>query len=63
VRKLEGFILSAHRAGAMDVAFKQMGRMVLEDMNLMIRGLPPVLCRRAERETVRRMRSKPVTRN
>lgn len=63
VRKLEGFILSAHRAGAMDVAFKQMGRIVLEDMNLMMRGLPPVLCRRAERETVRRMRSKPVTRN
>lgn len=63
VRKLEGFVLSAHRAGAMEVAFKQMGRMVLEDMGLMTRGLPPVVCRRAERETVRRMRSKPVTRN
>ncbi len=63
VRKLENFVLSAHRAGALDVAFKQMGRMVLEDMALVARGLPPVTCRRAERETVRRMRSKPVTRN
>lgn len=63
VRQLEGFILSAHRAGAMDVAFKQMGRMVLDDMNLLARGLPPVTCKRAERETVGRMRSKPVTRN
>ena len=63
VRSLEGFILSAHRAGALDAAFKQMGRMVLEDMELMTRGLPPVICRRAERETVKRMRSRPVSRN
>jgi phosphoglycerate dehydrogenase-like enzyme len=63
VRKLEGFILSAHRAGALDIAFKQMGKMVLDDLDLISRGLPPVTCRRAERETVRRMRSKPVSRN
>lgn len=63
VRKLEGFILSAHRAGALDIAFKQMGKMVLDDIGLMSRGLPPVSCRRAERETVLRMRSKPVSRN
>ncbi len=63
VRKLEGFILSAHRAGALDVAFKQMGRMVLDDMDLVTRDLPPMACRRAERESVRRMRSKPVSKN
>jgi phosphoglycerate dehydrogenase-like enzyme len=63
IRKLDGFVLSAHRAGAMDIAFRQMGRMVLEDMALIGNGLPPVRCRRAERETVRRMRSKPVARN
>ena len=63
VRGLDGFLLSAHRAGALDSAFKQMGAMVLDDMDLMMRGLPPVSCRRAERETVRRMRSKPVGRN
>jgi len=63
VRSLDNFILSAHRAGALDVAFKQMGRMVLDDMDLLDRGLPPLACKRAERETVGRMRSKPVTRN
>lgn len=63
VRGLAGFLRSAHRAGAMDVAFKRMGDMVLEDMALMDRGLPPMTCKRAERETVSRMRSKPVDRN
>jgi phosphoglycerate dehydrogenase-like enzyme len=63
VRTLPGFLRSAHRAGALDVAFKRMGDMVLEDMALMDRGLPPMRCKRAERETVSRMRSKPVDRN
>lgn len=63
VRTLPGFLRSAHRAGALDVAFKNMGSMVLEDMDLMDRGLPPMRCKRAERETVSRMRSKPVTTN
>lgn len=63
VRRLDGFIRSAHRAGALDVAFKQMGDMVLEDMDLMDRFLPPMRCKRAERETVSRMRSRPVDRN
>jgi len=63
VRRLSGFLRSAHRAGALDVAFKRMGDMVLEDMDLLDRGLPPMRCKRAERETVARMRSRPVTRN
>lgn len=62
-RSLPGLLLSAHRAGALDVAFKRMGEMVLADMDLLERGLPPNLCRRAERETVARMRSRPVSRN
>ncbi len=62
-RGLTGLIRSAHRAGAMDVAFKQMGDMVLEDMALMDKGLPPMRCKRAERETAQRMRSKPVDKN
>jgi phosphoglycerate dehydrogenase-like enzyme len=60
VRRLPGFLLSAHRAGALEIAFKRMGEMVLEDMSLMDRGLPPQVCKRAERETVARFRSKPV---
>lgn len=63
VRGLRGFIRSAHRAGALDIAFKRMGDMVLEDMALLEKGLPPMRCKRAERETVARMRSKAVARN
>lgn len=63
VRSLPGFLRSAHRAGALDVAFKRMGDMVLEDMDLLDRGLPPMRCKRAERETVSHMRSRPVDRN
>ncbi|MES0131869.1 hydroxyacid dehydrogenase [Mesorhizobium sp. M0029] len=63
VRTIPGFLRSAHRAGALDIAFKRMGDMVLEDMDLIDRGLPPLRSKRAERETVSRMRSKPADRN
>ncbi len=63
IRTLSGFLRSAHRAGALDVAFKKMGEMVLDDMAFMERGLPPMRLKRAERETVSRMRSKPVDKN
>ena len=60
VRQLSGFIRSAHRAGALDLAFKKMGDFVLEDLVLLDQGLPPQRCKRAERETVERMQSRPV---
>lgn len=63
VRALPGFLLSAHRAGALDIAFQRMGEMVWQDLALLEQGLPPNLCKRAERETVARMRSRPVTLN
>jgi phosphoglycerate dehydrogenase-like enzyme len=63
VRALPGFLRSAHRAGALDLAFLRMGDMVLEDMALLDRNLPPVRCKRAERETVARLRSRPVSVN
>lgn len=63
VRSIPGFLLSAHRAGALDVAFTRMGEMVLEDLALLDRDLPPMVCKRAERETVARFRSKPVVVN
>jgi phosphoglycerate dehydrogenase-like enzyme len=61
VRRLDGFLRSAHRAGALEAAFRRMGDMVLEDMALLDRGLPPMRCKRAERETVLRLRSRPVS--
>lgn len=60
VRQVPGFLRSAHRAGALAHAFLEMGDAVLEDMALLDRGLPPIRCKRAERETAARMRSRPV---
>ena len=59
-RKLKNVIFSPHRAGAINSAFKEMGEIVLGDINLIMKGLPPRLCKRAERETVKHLRSKPV---
>jgi phosphoglycerate dehydrogenase-like enzyme len=60
VRKLDGMLLSAHRAGALDQVFKRIGELVLADLALILNGLPPVMCKRAEPETVARLRSMPV---
>ena len=60
IRKLNNVLFSAHRAGALDVAFKEMGNIVYQDMCLIMNHLPPRLCKRAERETVKHLRSKPV---
>ena len=62
-RELEGLLLSAHRAGGMREAFTAIGRLVVADLELILRGLPPVACKRAERETVGLMRSRPVERS
>lgn len=50
-------LLSAHRAGGLPEVLLGIGAMVAEDAALVLRGLPPQLCQRAERETVARMRS------
>jgi phosphoglycerate dehydrogenase-like enzyme len=60
IRKLTNVIFSPHRAGALDSAFKEMGDIVLEDLKLINKGLPPRLCKKAIKETVRHLRSKPV---
>jgi phosphoglycerate dehydrogenase-like enzyme len=63
VRRLDGMLLSPHRAGGMREAFLEIGRLAVADLELVLRGLPPVACKRAERETVGRMRSRPVERS
>jgi len=60
IRRTAGMLFSAHRAGALRGALQQIGALVLEDLELIARGLPPVSCKRAERETVARLRSKPI---
>ena len=60
IRKQKNILFSAHRAGALESVFFEMGDIVCEDLLLMTKGLPPRLCRRAELETVKNLRSKPV---
>jgi len=59
-RKLEGLLLSPHRAGALPDSLLEIGRQTVADAELVLRGLPPLSCRRAQRETVMRSRSKPI---
>jgi phosphoglycerate dehydrogenase-like enzyme len=61
VRSLEGLLLSAHRSGGTQEALYQIGRMTVADAELILRGLPPVLCRRADPAVASRLRSKPVS--
>ena len=62
-RGLDGLLLSPHRTGGMPEAFLEIGRLAVADLELILRGLPPVVCKRAEPETVGRMRSRPVARS
>jgi phosphoglycerate dehydrogenase-like enzyme len=61
-RKVEGLLLSPHRAGALADSLFEIGRQTIADAELVLRGLPPLSCRRAQRETVARSRSKPIER-
>ncbi len=57
----DNVLLSAHRTGGTPEAFHAIGRMAVADAELILRGLPPQLCRRADPAIAERLRSKPVT--
>ncbi|HUV07312.1 MAG TPA: hydroxyacid dehydrogenase [Spirochaetia bacterium] len=59
-RKTPNTILSAHRAGGLPETYREMGRMVVDDLELILRDLPPQRMQRALLETVARYRSKPI---
>jgi len=59
-RRGDNLLLSPHQAGAMDSALRQIGKRVVADAELVARGLPPVMCKPAQPETVALMRSMPV---
>jgi len=61
VRGLPGLLLSAHRTGGTRDAFYELGTMAVADAELIMKGLPPQLCRRADPATASRLRSKPVS--
>jgi phosphoglycerate dehydrogenase-like enzyme len=60
-RRVDDLLLSAHRAGGMTEAFRAIGEIVASDAALILAGLPPVSAKPAQRETIGRLRSKPVT--
>ena len=60
IRSVENILLSAHRTGGMPEALHLIGRMTVADAELILRGLPPQLCRRADSSTASRLRNKPV---
>lgn len=59
-RSAEGVVLSAHRAGGIPAAFLEIGDMVLDDLELMSRGLAPVRLQQAAPELVGRYRNRPA---
>jgi phosphoglycerate dehydrogenase-like enzyme len=59
-RELDGLILSPHRAGGIPAAFAGIGRMVVDDLALIARGLPPASMQPAAPELVGRYRNRPV---
>ena len=62
-RRTRNSVLCAHQAGALETALKQIGKIVVADAELIIRGLPPVLCKSAQPETVILSRSNPVNKS
>ena len=61
LRVTDNTVLCAHQAGAMEATMKRIGNMVVADSELIIRGLPPILCKPAQPETVALFRSRPVS--
>jgi phosphoglycerate dehydrogenase-like enzyme len=59
VRHVEGLILSAHRAGGLPTALAGIGEMIVDDLDLILRGLPPQRLQAARPETVTRWRNPP----
>lgn len=50
IRQAEGALLSAHRAGSVDEAMTELGEMVVDDLEAVVRGLPPRRLQMAEPE-------------
>lgn len=59
VREVRDLLASSHRAGGIPEAFRTMGEMVVDDLDLILQGLPPVRLQQARPETAGRYRSAP----
>lgn len=56
IRKAPGVVLSAHRAGSVSRDLKGIGRMVADDLESVLAGLPPTEMQVAQPELIHRMR-------
>ena len=61
VRHTANVILSGHRAGGLPETYHGVGRMVVDDLEMILRGLPPGQLQPAVLETISRQRGKPIT--
>lgn len=59
-RQLAGTVLSPHRAGGIPAAFRSIGEMVCDDLELIAKGLPPARLQIAAPELVGRYRNRPA---
>jgi phosphoglycerate dehydrogenase-like enzyme len=59
-RDEENLLHSPHQAGALSSVLKKIGKGIVADVELIARGLPPMVCKQAQPETASRFRSKPV---
>ena len=59
-RKTPNTLLQAHRAGSIPEIQPLIGELVVDDLENILRGIPPQRCQRAMLETVGKLRSKPV---
>ena len=60
-RRTPNTLLQAHRAGNIPEIWPWMGQMVVDDLELVLKGLPPQRCQHAQWETVTKLRSKPIS--
>jgi phosphoglycerate dehydrogenase-like enzyme len=58
-RQVAGLLLSSHRAGALPATLAAIGEMVVDDLGLILQGLPPQRLQPARVETVSRWRNPP----
>jgi phosphoglycerate dehydrogenase-like enzyme len=58
-RRTPNTLLQAHRAGNIPEIWPWMGQLVTDDLEQILKALPPQRCQRAQYETVARFRSKP----
>ncbi len=58
-RRIPGLLLSPHRAGALPSTLAAIGEWVVDDLGLILQGLPPQRLQAARIETVGRWRNPP----